>query len=277
MYGQGYANHQGQTPGAAPAPDGGGGGGFWGDLQSFFNRGHNEYRDAGAPGDYIDPRNAGVFDQRGALAAQLGGRGAPQSASVQLGGEGQAQRQQSQLLNMLMQRASGQGPSIADMQMKQGLDAGMAQQQALASTGRGNAALGARQASQNASGMAQNMAGQGAMARLAETQGAQQLAAGALQGARGTDLQRALAAAQMQQQNNQFNVNAGLQQTGMNDQARLGLLQQQLQAMGQAQSGIQNYQDARTQRFTGLSQTPTTGEQILNGISSAGAMMFGGG
>jgi hypothetical protein len=260
------ADHR--TP--APDPSGGdSGGSSGGGIMGFFNRGYNEYRDAGTPGDYIDPRNYGVFDQRGQLASQLGARTAPQAQNI--GRAGNHAAQQGQLMSLLMSRARGQGPSIADMQMQRGLDAGMAQQQSLAATGRGNAALASRQASQNASGMAQNMAGQGAMARLAEMQGAQQLAAGALQGARGQDLQRLLA----EQQGNQFNVNAQLQGRQLNDQAQLGLLQQQLAAMGQAQGGLENYQNARTQRFMGLTQTPTPGEQLLGALSSAGAM-FGG-
>lgn len=265
-----YVDHRGggTTTRTGSAERGGGGSTGWDDIAGFFNRGQNEYRDVGSMGDFIDPRTGQAYDQRGQLANQLGQRQAPSAQNVQIGPEGQNTRQQSQLMDLLMQRAQGQGPSISDMQMQRGLDQGMAQQQALAASGRGNPALAARQASQNASGMAQNMAGQAAMGRVAEVQGAQQLAAGALQGARGQDLQRQLAQAQMTQQGNQFNVNAGLQQTGLNDQAQQGLLQQQLQALGMAQQGRQAYQDARTQRFMGLTQTPTTGEQILGGASS---------
>lgn len=266
-----YVDHRGGgntvRTGTTEGERGGGGSTGWDDVESFFNRGHNEYRDVGSMDGFIDPRTGQAYGQRGELARQLGERGAPTAQNV--GPEGQNSRQQSQLMDLLMQRAQGQGPSISDMQMQRGLDQGMAQQQALASTGRGNAALAGRQASQNASGMAQNMAGQAAMGRLAETQGAQQLAAGALQGARGQDQQYA----QMTQQGNQFNVNAGLQQTQMNDMARQSMLQQQLQALQMAQGGREAYQDARTQRFMGLTQTPTTGEQLMGGAAAIGALI----
>ncbi len=82
----------------------------------------------------------------------------------------------------LQDQANGRGPSLANMQMQRGLQSALAQQQALAQSGRGNPAMAARQAAINSGNIAQNLAGQGTMARLAEQRQGQQMLQGALQG-----------------------------------------------------------------------------------------------
>lgn len=82
----------------------------------------------------------------------------------------------------LQQQANGQGPSLANMQMQRGLQGALAQQQALAQSGRGNAAMAARQAAINSGNISQNIAGQATMARLAEQRQGQQMLQGALAG-----------------------------------------------------------------------------------------------
>lgn len=89
---------------------------------------------------------------------------------------------QNRLNDMLEQQAMGQGPSLANMQMQRGLQSALAQQQAMAQSGRGNPAMAARQAAINSGNIAQNLAGQGAMARVAEQRSAQQALTGGLQG-----------------------------------------------------------------------------------------------
>lgn len=117
-----------------------------------MDRSKNEFRDVGKWDDYMLP------------------------------GYGESMNRHNNLLNQLEQQAAGKGPSMADMQMQRGLQSALAQQQALAQSGRGNAAMAARQASINSGNIAQNLAGQGAMARLAEQRGAQSQLSQALQG-----------------------------------------------------------------------------------------------
>lgn len=99
-----------------------------------------------------------------------------------LPGYGTLTGQHGALIQQLQRQAAGRGPSMADMQMQRGLQGALAQQQALAQSGRGNAAMAGRQAAINSGNIAQNLAGQGAMARLAEQQGARQQLQGALAG-----------------------------------------------------------------------------------------------
>lgn len=96
---------------------------------------------------------------------------------------------QQDLIRQLQAQSRGQGPSLAGMQAYQTMDRGLAQQQALAAgAAPGNEALAARQAMQNAGGLAANTAMTAAQGRAAEQMSAQQLLGGALQGARGQDI-----------------------------------------------------------------------------------------
>lgn len=76
-----------------------------------------------------------------------------------------------QLVGALQNQAYGKTPSLADMQMKQGLDQATSQAQAMAASQRGiNPALAARLAAQSQAGMAQNANAQGAQLRAGEQQ-----------------------------------------------------------------------------------------------------------
>lgn len=108
----------------------------------------------------------------GQLGANVGG------LQGQIGGLGS---QIGTAANRLEQRALGQGPSIADMQMRQGMQANAANAASIAASARGvNPALAARMAGQQASGANAQMAGAAMQGRLAE----QQQAEGQLAGAR---------------------------------------------------------------------------------------------
>lgn len=150
--------------------------------------------------DYSNPigwagkagQKAGLWDQslgeraEGAVNSLTQDRGQNEFRDVNqsnfnLPGYEQSMGRHNALLDQLQAQAAGRGPSLADMQMQRGLQSALAQQQALAQSGRGNAAMAARQASINSGNIAQNLAGQGTMARLAEQRQGQQMLGGALQ------------------------------------------------------------------------------------------------
>lgn len=219
-------------------------GGLIGDIGGGLagNRGDNEFRDVNSDNFNLPGYQQG-YDQRGQLANQMSQQGSG------------FRDQQAGLMGQLQQRANGQGPSMADMQMQRGLQGALAQQQALAASGRGNPAMAARQASMQSGNIASQMAGQGAMARAAEQQGAQGMLGQMLQGARGQDIN--------QQQ--------------VNNQGQLSALQQQLQLQQLQQNGRMGYEQQRGNRFNSLTQTPTPQEAGLGMLSSGAAAAFGAG
>lgn len=79
---------------------------------------------------------------------------------------------QRDLVSRLQALASGQGPSLAQEQLKQGVDRATNQQYAMAAGARGNPALAQRNAMNMAGALQSQAAGQGAMARAAEQLGA---------------------------------------------------------------------------------------------------------
>jgi hypothetical protein len=181
------------------------------------------------------------------LGAALGGRMAS-------GGEQWGQQQQ-QLANMLMGQASGQNSMSAE-QLRQGQAMNVAAQQSMmagARPGQGVAAL--RMGMGNVARSGYGLAGQQAMAGIAERQAAQQALAGVLGQARGQD------------------INASQQQ-----QLAQALLGAQLQNAGMQQQGGQAYRGDMTTRY-GIDQQvamneanqPSTTDKIL------GAVMGGAG
>ena len=178
-------------------------------------------------------------------------RGAPQAQ------ESAFRQSQSDLAEALARQARGEGPSLAEMQLRQATDRGIAQQQALAqSAAPGQAAMAQRLAAQQAGQMSSGLAGQSAMARLQEQQAAQGMLGNLLQGARGQDLQRGLA-----------NVGFGLQSRGMNDQAFADLLRQEAENARAQQAGGMGYEQARTQRYMGSLGIPTWLEGATGALS----------
>lgn len=161
----------------------------------------------------VAPRQPSPYDLPGfndrtaklnALADQYGGRGAPQSADSSFRGyqAGLAQQLDEQLRS---------GKSLAALQYRANADNAMAQQRAMAaSASPQNQAMAQRAAMQNAGNIAQGMGSQAAMLQMQERAQLQNQLAGLANQGRGQDLS-----------NNQFNVSAQLQQTGMNDQASL--------------------------------------------------------
>jgi len=97
--------------------------------------------------------------------------------------------QQLQLAQQLMGQATGQGDSLAQEQLQQATDANIAQQRAMAASGRGaNLGLAQKLAMTNAGQAQQQLAGQSAIARLQEQQGAQNMLGNVLGQGRSGDI-----------------------------------------------------------------------------------------
>jgi hypothetical protein len=274
----------GATGGALGGPLGAVAGGFLGGLGGLFGGGPE-----------VDKGNYGIpgYDQRTGnlqgLAGQYGGRQTPQSGYQGIGqferagqGSDNSVAMQNYLMQQLNAQMNGTGPSLANETLRQGLQTGISQQQALAATGRGNPALAGRQAAQNAASMTSGYSGAAAQNRLQEQLNAQGLMAQVSGQARGQDLQasqfdaaqanmRALEQSRGQNQNNQFNVSAYLQGQGQNDQAQLEALRQ-LFGYDQAQQGGMQAYDAAVR---GVGQNPTMGDNLMNTGGQALGFLFG--
>lgn len=127
--------------------------------------------------------NAGNFDFSSALG---------QAQKNALGGQGAANAtgaQQTALANALAAQASGQGPSLAQMQLQQATEANKAGAAGAIASQRGlNPALAARQIANQQANIGQQAAGQSAMTRLQEQLGAQGMLAQTLGAQRGQDI-----------------------------------------------------------------------------------------
>lgn len=186
----------------------------------FPDRGNNEFRT-------VDPNNQ-IGGQAGAAAnfANQGERG-----YGQLGRDMQGVRSQ------LARQASGQD-SISREQLRQGLGREQAMQQSMAaSAAPANAAMAARTAAMQAGRNSAGMAGNAAMAGIAERQAA-----------------------------NQQLGNMLLQQRAQELQAAQGSRGQALQGYGAIEAG-------RTQRFDALTRVPTQGEQMLGAAQGLGGFL----
>lgn len=142
-------------------------------LNMFRNEAPQNSYDAQAPG--ISQQDWG-----GAMNGSMGQMGQAQGLADQvLGSQRALDSQMGGQAWRLDARARGEGPSIADMQMRQGMQANAANAASMAASARGvNPALAARMAGNQASTANQAMAGQAALARLAEQQQAEAQLAG---------------------------------------------------------------------------------------------------
>ena len=183
----------------------------------------------------------------------------------------QARQQQQGLVDLLQRQANGSGgPSVAEQQMRMGLDAAAQQANALAAGSRGNPMLAMRQAQQAQGQLAMQAAGQGAALRAQEQLAARGQLGGLLDQMRGADMasrgyfgqqgqfqqglqqsaflanqqaqmQAALAnqgaqltEQQMAQQNKQFYDNLSFQRAMQNQQMTMGIVGGALGAAGSA-------------------------------------------
>lgn len=134
--------------------------------------------------------------------------------------------QQSQLGGLLMQRAQGQGPSVAELQLQQATQQNAQQAAGLLGSRLGlNPALVARQAAMMQAGANQTAAGQAALLRAQEQQGAQALLAQALAAQRGQDLGMFGSAGGLQNQQSGLTIENLMRQQALN-QLTMGQNQQ---------------------------------------------------
>ncbi len=158
------------------------------------------------------------------FAAQLAAsqnRAAQQVNAAQINSSPQEQFRNAQLMltNQLQQQAAGQGPSLAQSQLRQGTDRNIQQAMAMAASQRGaNAGQGLRGIGMQAAQANQQAAAQSADLRAQEQMAARQQVAGVLQGGRAQDVGLATEQATLQQQAALANQQAGLQQQSLNDQ-----------------------------------------------------------
>lgn len=234
--------------GAVGGPIGAGIGGAAGGLLGMF--GSSGYQPS--RGNFNIPGFHSQYKNYGQLSNHYGSRVAPQM------GESAFRGDQTSLVRMLQAQAAGRGPgqALVRMQAQQAANNAMRTQLGIAA---GAAPGGSAQAARTAAlagGEAQSaVGGQAAMAGLQAQLGAIGQLGGVLQGARGQDLARGNA-----------NMQARLQQTGMNDQAQLEALRQRLAASQAQQSGGMAYEQLKA----GLSAQPGIGDQLMGMGAGAG-------
>lgn len=169
----------------------------------------------------------------------------------------QVSGQQNQLAQMLMAQAQGNGPSIAQNQLKQATDQNIQQNAGLLASQKGiNPALAARQILNNQATMGQQAAGQGALLRAQEQLGAQ----GALGNALGTQRQQ------------DIGQSLGQTQAGLSQVQGLGGLQNQQNSVNVQN---QNASDALNQKTA--EDNAKRGGGLLGGLlGGVGSALTGG-
>lgn len=173
----------------------------------------------------------GQVDPDGMLGDQS--RRAGGFANAAQGQFGQLGRESAESRDHLRRLASGQD-SISAEQLRQSLQQNLGGQMSMAAGARpGNAAMAARTAANNAANMGAGLAGQQAMAGIAERQAAQQSLANMLMQQRQQELQAALG------------------------------------ARGQAIQGFGAMEQARTSRYGADMGTPTAAQSLLGSIPGA--------
>lgn len=172
----------------------------------------------------IGERNRAIQNERKAAYGLPGfdARAANTQSFADSRGGGQFQQQQGELANMLLAQAQGKD-SISAEQLRQNMGRLMSQQQAFAASARPSmAAMASRQAMQNASNIGAGLAGQQALAGIAERNAAANSLAGVLGTGRGQDISAWQAGQNLNLQNAiaQQGGQIGLQQA--NDARRAG-------------------------------------------------------
>ncbi len=160
------------------------------------------------------------------LAAGYGARTAPQG-TAQSGQNSGFRSNQAGLIAQLEAMGRGQGPSAAQNQMREAMDrASGAQASAAAGAGgRGvNAGAALRNAANNTAGIQMQGARDSATLRAQEQMSALQQLGGVVGQGRGQDEQMSMFNAGQGNQMTQANMQATLQQLGLNDESQLGAL-----------------------------------------------------
>lgn len=141
--------------------------------------------------------------------AQIAEMREAQAAQIARGDDTALRERQLALASSLEAQAAGQGPSLAEAQLKRGGEQAIAAQAAMAASARGgNPILAQRQAAQQTAATQQDLAGRAAELRIQEQTAARQALGGVLEGARGQDIGVATSQAQLGQQAELSNVDA---------------------------------------------------------------------
>jgi hypothetical protein len=153
--------------------------------------------------------------------SSLASRQAPTVNAAMIDPTQQAQfrNQQMALAQMLEAQSMGQGPSLANQQLKMGTDRNLAQAMAMAGSMRGgNTAAGLRNVQNQTSMINQQASQQAALQRMQEQMSAREQLAGVLSSGRGLDINLASNQAGLNQQAALANQTASLQNQGQMDE-----------------------------------------------------------
>lgn len=187
-------------------------------------------------------------------------RGTPQF------GESSFRGGQDALVKMLQAQAAGRGPgqALVRMQAQQMADRSAAQQLAASQGQVGGGAMAARNAAMGTAAAQSQVGGQAAMGGLAAQLGATEQLGGVLQGARGQDLARGQANAQLE-----------LQAREERDQALLEALRQRQSLSGLQQGGQLAYLGHKAGFNQIQMQQPTLGDRLMGFGVGVGQMKMG--
>lgn len=216
-------------------------------------------------GDFNTPGYQGRADNLNALASSYGNRAAPEMSN-----DSSFRNQQSDLANRLQRQMNGED-SLSNLQLRQATDQNINQQRSLAAgASPGNAAMAQRLAMQNIGQMNQGFGNQAAQLGIQERNAAANTLGQVAGQGRGQDINVG-----------QANLSAGLQQTGMNDQAAAAARQQELanaQLQQQGNMGFESNQTARRGQDLGVPLQPSNGETAIKvGTSLLPLLMAKGG
>lgn len=206
-------------------------------------------------GNFNLPHGDELYARENANGHALAMRSAPEAGQSSFRGD------QSALIDRLRRQMNGED-SLSQLQLRDATDSNVAQQRSLAAgAAPGNAAMAQRLAMQGIGRMNQGYGAQAAQLGIQERNAAAN-ALGAVAGqGRAQD-----------QQNNQFNVGAQLQQTGLNDAAQQHTYDRQLQGLGMQQQGSMGYEQQQTQRRGQDLQQPLQPTNLDRLTSMAGSI-----
>lgn len=223
----------------------------------------------------VDTGLEGGAEMREASRGYLGGIDTRGQYQIDPAQQAQMRSRQLGAAGRIMQTVGQRGPSIVDEQARQARESSMQQQMSLASSGRGNQALAAREAARAQAGATQGIAGQAMTGRLQEEQQARQRDLSALQagagiysGARGQDIGFATSQAGLQAQQRAQADAARLAQ----QQFQAGLSQQELAARLQQQGTQAGFESGIYGADVRGDGQPGMQSQVIGAGLQAGAM-----
>jgi len=176
-----------------------------------------------------------------------------QAAQIDLNQANALRANQMGLIERLQAAERGEGPSLANEQLKAATDRNLAQQMAMAASTGG--AIGLRQLGQQQASTAQQLAQQSAMNRMQEQIAARQELAGALQSGRAMDAELAQAQAQLGQQAGMTNL-----------ETRRLAAQENLRSQLQRRQDIINQRQIATNAMLNTAQQRAQGRQSLQDL-----------